>query len=133
MIRAPHEPINTELQKFYELLLNILKKPILRNGNWSLLECKPAWEGNKTWDSFLVFAWEGTGANRLLACVNYSASNGQCYIPTPFPEFANKHWKFDDLMSEASYDRVGNDLLESGLYLDIPAWSYHVFDIKECI
>ena len=133
LIRAPHEPINTELQKFYELLLNILKKPILRNGNWSLLECKPAWEGNNTWDSFLVFAWEGTGANRLLACVNYSASNGQCYIPTPFPEFANKHWKFDDLMSEASYDRVGNDLLESGLYLDIPAWSYHVFDIKECI
>ena len=133
LIRAPHEPINTELQKFYELLLNILKKPILRNGNWSLLECKPAWEGNKTWDSFLVFAWEGTGANRLLACVNYSASNGQCYIPTPFPEFANKHWKFDDLMSETSYDRVGNDLLKSGLYLDILAWSYHVFDIKECI
>ena len=133
LIRAPHEPVNTGLQKFYELLLNILKKPLVRNGNWSLLKCNPAWEGNNTWDSFLVFAWEGTDGNRLLVCVNYSATNAQCYIPLPFADFANKQWKFDDLMSEAGYNREGNDLLRSGLYLDVPAWTYHVFEIKECM
>jgi hypothetical protein len=119
-----------ELQKFYEALLKALKKPIFKTGKWSLLECNPAWETNNTWDSFLAFAWEGTDDKRVLVCVNYSPQAGQCYIPLPFPELAYKQWQLNDLMSEASYDRQGNDLLGTGLYLDIPAWSYHVFEIK---
>jgi hypothetical protein len=131
LVRAPHEPINTELQKFYEGLLDLLKRPIFRNGKWSLLECKSAWEGNNTSDSFLAFGWEGTDSNRVLVCVNYSSQSGQCYVRLPFSGIGDKQWRFDDLMSEASYDREGNDLLRSGLYLDIPAWSYHVFEIKK--
>jgi len=130
LVRAPHESINTELQKFYGSLLEILKKSILRNGEWSLLESVPAWEANNTWDSFIVFAWKGTDSDRVLVCVNYSPQPGQCYVRLPFPELADKQWKFDDLMSEASYDREGNDLLRSGLYLDIAGWGYHVFEIK---
>jgi glycosidase len=130
LVRAPHEPINTALQKFYGSLLDLLKKPIFRNGKWSLLECVPAWEENNTWDSFIVFAWEGTDGNRALVCVNYSPQSGQCYVRLPFPELAGKQWKFDDLMSEASYNRAGNNLLKSGLYLDMLAWNYHVFEIK---
>ena len=131
LIRAPLEPINTGLQKFYEKLLNILNKPIFRNGNWSLMECKPAWENNNTWNSFIAFAWEGIADNRVLVCVNYSPGTGQCYANLPFPEIADKRWKLVDLMSEASYVREGNDLLRSGLYLDMPAWSYHVFEIND--
>ena len=98
-----------------------------------MLECVPAWEANNTWDSFIAFAWEGTDSNRVLVCVNYSPQAGQCYIPLPFPELAYKQWQLNDLMSEANYDRQGNDLLGTGLYLDIPAWSYHVFEIKRLI
>jgi len=130
LVRAPHEPINSELQKFYETLLDLLKEPIFRNGKWSLLECRPAWEENNTWDSFLAFAWEGIDSNRVLVCVNYSPQSAQCYVCLPFPELAYKQWTFDDLMSDASYDREGSDLLNSGLYLDMTAWSYHVFEIK---
>jgi hypothetical protein len=130
LVRAPHEPINTELQKFYGSLLDVLKKSIFRNGKWSLLTCVAAWEENNSWDSFIVFAWEGAEGNRVLVCVNYSSRSGQCYVRLPFPGLVDKLWRFDDLMSEASYDREGNDLLSSGLYLDMPAWSYHVFEIK---
>lgn len=131
LVRAPHEPVNTEVQKFYRSLLRLLKKNIFRNGKWSLLECVPAWGGNNTWDSFLAFAWEGTDGNHVLVCVNYSPQSAQCYVGIPFPELADKEWKFEDLMSEVSYDRDGNDLLRSGLYLDIPGWGYHVFGIKD--
>ena len=31
-------------------------------------------------------------------------------------------------MGAASYDRDGSDLLSRGLYLDMPPWSYHVFE-----
>ena len=128
LVRAPLEPVNMALQRFYEALLGVIKRYIVRNGSWNLLECKPAWDGNNTWDSFLAFAWEADNSH-MLVCVNYSLQNGQCYVRLPFPELANKQWKLNDLMSEASYDRQGNDLLTNGLYLDMPAWSYHVFEI----
>ena len=33
-------------------------------------------------------------------------------------------------MGPASYDRAGNDVASRGLYLDLPPWGYHVFDVK---
>jgi hypothetical protein len=33
-------------------------------------------------------------------------------------------------MGEAQYDRDGNDLQSRGLYLDVPAWHCHVFEMK---
>jgi hypothetical protein len=32
-------------------------------------------------------------------------------------------------MGEARYERDGNDLADRGLYLDMPEWHYHVFDV----
>ena len=131
MVRAPQEPINTELQKFYGLLLEVLKKPIFRNGKWSLLECIPAWEGNNTWDSFIAFAWEGTDENRVLVCVNFSPHSGQCYVRLPIQELTGKQWRLEDLMGEENYDRDGDDLMGGGLYLDVRGRKYHVFELKK--
>jgi hypothetical protein len=35
-----------------------------------------------------------------------------------------------DVMGSAIYDREGNDLLSHGLYLDLPGWGYHVFELR---
>ena len=32
-------------------------------------------------------------------------------------------------MGSARYDRDGNDLVSRGLYLDLPPWGYHVFEV----
>jgi hypothetical protein len=32
-------------------------------------------------------------------------------------------------MSNALYNRNGNDLLSAGIYLDLPPWGYHIFDV----
>jgi hypothetical protein len=37
--------------------------------------------------------------------------------------------RLKDLMGPASYDRDGSELVSHGLYLDVPAWSYHVFEM----
>jgi hypothetical protein len=130
LVRAPLEPIITTLLEFYGSLLRLLKRPIFRNGKWSLLECRSAWEGNNSSDSFLSFSWKKNNSNRVIVCVNYSPDTGQCYIRLPFSELANKQWRLHDLMSEVSYDRDGNDLLRNGLYLDTPGWKFHVFEMK---
>ena len=44
--------------EFYDRLLAVLRQPVVRDGQWQLLECVPAWEGNWTWDCFLAFAWQ---------------------------------------------------------------------------
>jgi hypothetical protein len=61
---------------------------------------------------------------------NYAANQGQCYVRLPFPDLAGRSVRFKDLMGPASYDRAGNDVVAGGLYLDLPPWGYHVFEIK---
>jgi hypothetical protein len=38
--------------------------------------------------------------------------------------------RLTDLLSPAIFDREGHDLDERGLYLDMPPWGYHVFDVR---
>ena len=90
LVRAPQEPINTDIQKFYTEFLNIIKKPVFRDGQWKLLKCAPAWEGNDTWSSFLVFAWEDTDGKRALVVVNYSPHASQCFVHLPFSDLGGQ-------------------------------------------
>ncbi|HTQ64373.1 MAG TPA: alpha-amylase family glycosyl hydrolase [Puia sp.] len=129
LIRAPKEPVDEELQKFYSSLLAAIKKPLFRNGYWQLLECFSAWEGNETWDSFIAFAWEDTNGRLSLVCVNYAPHSSQCYVRLPFSELTDKSVRLRDLMSAVIYDRQGNEVLSRGMYFDLPSWGYHIFDI----
>ena len=38
-----------------------------------------------------------------------------------------------DLLSDARHIREGDDLLNRGLYLDLPAWGFHIFDCQNQI
>jgi hypothetical protein len=130
LVRAPQEPVNESIKKFYTGLLATLKNPIFRYGRWRLLECMPAWEWNGTWDSFLAFAWEGTDGSRALVTVNYSSHDSQCFVRLPFADLADRSARLADLMSSALYDRNGDEILSRGLFLNLPPWGYHVFEVK---
>jgi hypothetical protein len=129
LVRAPLEPVDETLRQFYDGLLAVLRQPTVRDGQWQLLECRPAWDGNWTWDGFLVFSWEGPGAERLLVTVNYAPTQGQCYVRLPFDDMFGHPIRLQDRMSTAAYDRHGDDLVVPGLYLDMPPWGYHVFEM----
>jgi len=101
----------------------------VRNGGWQLLECMPAWEENGTWDGFIAFSWQATDGSRLLVTVNYAGTQGQCYVRLPFGDLVAQTVRFIDRMGSAVYDRQGSDVVSRGLYLDLPAWGYHVFDV----
>ncbi len=128
LCRAPEEPIDPALQEFYRGLLACLRLPAFRNGAWRLLDCSPAWEGNPSHDGYIAFAWEG-GGRRCLVAVNYAPDRGQCYVQLPWADLAGKAVLLRDLMGPAQYDRDGGSLLSPGLYLDIPGWGYHVFEV----
>ncbi len=131
LVRAPREPIDEELKFFYSVLLSLLKKPIFRNGHWNLLEAVPAWEGNDSWESFIAFSWKGDDGASTWVVVNYSAHDGQCYLRLPFPELQGEQWQLKDQCSEAVFDRDGDNLFTTGLYLDMKPWQYHVFEVEK--
>ncbi len=129
LIRAPQEAPNQELAEFYNHLLGALKSPVMRRGDWRLLECTAAWNGNWTHDGFVCFAWETADNKRLITAVNYTDHQGQARIRLPFQGLSNGNYRFQELIGAASYDRSGVDLAENGLYVDLPPWGCHVFSV----
>jgi len=127
LVRAPQEPIDRRLEQFYARLLAVLRRPVVRAGQWQLLDCASAWEGNWTCDCFLAFAWQGAGGERLLVAVNYASNQSQCYLRLPFADFGGGRWRLADLIGDAAYEREGNELQARGLYLDEPPWRAQVF------
>jgi hypothetical protein len=127
LVRAPAEPVDQRLKDFYKRLLGILGSPAVRNGDWQLLECAPAWEGNWTWDCFVSFAWRRPDGERMVVAVNYAPNQSQCYVRLPFDDLGNSPWRLQDQIGPATYERAGNDLQSHGLYLDVPSWQAHVF------
>jgi hypothetical protein len=130
LVRGPQEPIDQRLERFYGRLLAVLREPVVREGQWQLLDCAPAWDGNWTWDCFLAFAWQGSGGERLLVTVNYAPNQSQCYVRLPFADLGNSRWRLQSLLGEVRYDRQGGDLRGRGLYLDEPPWSAQGFSLK---
>ena len=130
LVRAPEEPVNNDLREFYHRLLSVIKEKVFRDGWWELLKSHQAWEGNNTWESFLPFLWEDASGCRMVVIVNYSHHKSQCYIHLPFSDLAGKTVILKDWMSPVVYERDGSELLSRGLYVDLQAWGYHVFEVQ---
>jgi Alpha amylase, catalytic domain len=126
--RRPTEPVESSLREFYERLLDCVHQPVARNGQWRLLDCSPAWDGNWTWDCFICFAWQGAGGPPLLVAVNYAANQSQCYVQIPLDQIGGGVVRMLDLLSPTVYESKHD--LSRGLYLDMPAWGCHVFELK---
>jgi len=130
LCRGPVEPINDEIASFYGKLLGVLKETsIFRDGAWSLIEPQPAWSGNWTSDGFVAYAWAEKGGGRYLVVVNYAGNQGQCRLPLPFSEFRGKQVRLTDAMGTEQYNRDGDDLVDSGLYIDHSPWRFNVFKL----
>jgi hypothetical protein len=129
--RRPGEPIDRALQDFYGRLLEALKRPEARDGQWRLHDARQAWSGNPTHQQFII--WSCTlGQRRLLGAVNYGGSQGQGYVTLDGPGFGEMIGLFDlvDRLGVARYRRRAEDLRGGGLYLDLPAWGHHLFELR---
>jgi hypothetical protein len=129
LCRRPAEAVNEDVVGFYDKLLACLRNPGLHEGMWTLLDCRPAWDGNWTDDCFVAQAWRGDADDRFVVIVNYADHDSQCYVSLPFSDLEGRRWVLRDLLSEISYKRDGNDLSSRGLYLSMRAWGRHIFHL----
>jgi glycosidase len=127
--RRPWEPVDDELQAFYGRLLECLRRPELREGEWRLAEIRPAWSGNPTHQQLYVSSWQ-SGERRLLIAVNYGPTQAQGYVRANLPGLEGRKVTLVDLLGDARYERSGDDIAGGRLYLDMPPWGYNVFDLS---
>jgi hypothetical protein len=127
--RRPYEAEDPELRVFYGRVLECLKRPEVHEGEFRLLNCRPAWQGNPTSDQFIVWSWQA-GERRLLCVVNYGPAQGQCYVTLQMQGLAGRSFLLSDLLGTANYERQGDGLTGNGLYLDLPPWGHHLFELR---
>jgi glycosidase len=125
--RRQPEPINQQLQAFYERLLAL---PDIRQGVLQPLQPSSAWEGNWTWQAFLAWGWSQS-TTCWLVVINYADVTGQCYVnlaALPLPAEA-LHFK-DLLHPDIVYERRRSDVQQQGMYFEMPPFGTHLFTIQ---
>ena len=127
LVRGPQEPFDENIGQFYERLLTVLRRPVVRNGQWQLFGCSPGCDGNATHDSIIVFGWSGPQGDSLVVAVNYAPHPSQCHVRLPFADITGKNWQMQDQLSPCSYKWNGDDLAGRGFYLDMAPWQAAVF------
>jgi glycosidase len=111
--RRPAETPDAGLREFYGRLLEVVKGPAARGGSWRILDVRPAWHDNATWQHFVAFAWDGPGSERLVVAVNYAGAPGQCYVDFPFPGLRGGRFVLRDRLGPAVYERNGTALADA--------------------
>jgi hypothetical protein len=127
LCRGPEEPNDGELAAFHRDLLAACRR--VDGGRWRLIEPRPAWDGNPSSEAFVGYLWDLEGGGHLLVAVNYAPHASQCYLPVPAP-LGGRVARLVDRLGPEVHERSGDDLVSRGLYLDVPAWRAHVFEIS---
>jgi hypothetical protein len=64
---------------------------------------------------------------RYVIIVNFSdgTAQGRGRVHVPLDELRGKTWRLTDALSGEVYDRSGNEMRDSGLYVDLKPWKCH--------
>jgi len=129
--KPPFEVENAQLVEFYTRLLVRLREITWKPDSWQLCPTSPAWEGNPTWQDFIVFCWLDETNERWLAAIHYASGAGQCYAQIPTSWLRQTEYLFQDRLNGTIYPRNGLEMLSKGLFLDLADWGCHLFHMRE--
>jgi len=127
--RRPSEPVIDELDPFYRRLIAALRHPVFHEGEWRLLKPTEEWAGNSTHRNIVASRWS-LGDDQWLVIVNLSAQPAECFVPVDVMALAGRSWRLVDVVNEQQFVREGDELTGRGLYVDLPGYGYHVFELQ---
>lgn len=123
--RRPDEPVNSDLQAFYQKLLKAIDRPIFRQRAWTLCQ-RTGWPENASFQNIVAWGWEND-KERYLIIVNLSDSTSQAQVQLPWRGIAGATWTLADQLSDQTYDRNGAQMLSPGLYIELQPWNFNFF------
>jgi hypothetical protein len=125
--RRPHEPADIELISFYERLLKAVSHPVFNAGRWQLCECT-GWQDNRSFENLLAWLWHDED-NISLIVVNYSPVAVQGIVRLTGNNLEGLNWTLHDALNGDIFERSGNEMNETGLYVGLGPWSYHFLSL----
>ncbi len=123
--RRPTESIDHDLAAFYGRLLKEINHDVFRNGEWRLCD-KSGWPDNQSCRNILTWCWVKED-ERYVIVVNFSGATVQGRVHLPWDELRGKKWRLNDVLSEESFYRSGDEMRDAGLYVDLGPWKCHLF------
>ncbi len=115
--RRPDESPDSGLQAFYKRLLAETTRDVFLNGNWRFCD-RSGWPDNSSHLNIMAWCWE-LHDERYLIAVNFSGISSQANIYMPWENVRGKTWRLAELLSAESYERGGDEMAESGLFVSL--------------
>lgn len=122
--RRPAELPVPALQAFYRRLLTVINRTAFREGEWRLCESS-GWPDNVTFANLVTWCFR-KGVDRYLIVVNLSDSRSQGQVRLPWDDLSGRSWRLTEALTGQVYEQDGNQLCDSGLYVDLESWGFHV-------
>jgi len=63
--------------------------------------------------------------------VNLSDAPAQARLSIPVTTIAGQTWMLDDRLSDQHYERSGDEIAASGLFVALSPWSAHLFHVQK--
>jgi hypothetical protein len=127
--RRPDEALDLQLSAWYQLLLAVVAEHGVRQGQWQLLDVT-GWADNQTCQNLLAWSWSGgPSRDRYLVVVNFSGATAQGQVRLGWLDLRWRPWQFTDLIEETSFERDGDELADSGLFVALGPWQFHFLEL----
>jgi hypothetical protein len=125
--RRPAEPADAGLAAFYDGLLRETSRELFRNGDWTLCD-RSGWSDNHSYLDIVSWCWHSKGEFSLVV-MNFSAGASQAFVWVPRDELRGREWLLVDTLTGESYRRSGDEMRDTGLYVDLKPWQCHLFNV----
>ncbi len=129
--RRPDEPIDGQLQDFYAKLLKVIQASVFHDGQWSLCE-RTGWPDNTSFENLVAWSWIND-VDRYLIVANLSEDAVQARVRLTWGDLRGVSWLLVDVLSSATYERDGDELVSPGLYIELEPWGYNCFRINHAL
>jgi hypothetical protein len=123
--RGPEEHRDEDLERFYESLLQSIRINAGLRGDWCLCEVS-GWPDNQSCHNLLAWTWQD-GERRTLIVVNYAATPSQGVVQPGWQDVGM--WRLEDSVTGQVFERDGEDIQESGLYVELGPWGAHFLSV----
>ena len=128
--RRPDETPDAELADWYRRLLTVINGHHVRAGAWQLLNAD-GWPDNQSCRNLLAWSWTNqTSGDRHLAVINLSMQPAQGRVPLPWPDLPGRNCRLTELLSQAVYERNGDELASPGLFVALQPWQFHLLALQ---
>ncbi|HEY5443327.1 MAG TPA: hypothetical protein VIJ87_02405, partial [Pyrinomonadaceae bacterium] len=94
-------------------------------GDWTLC-ARSGWPDNSTFQNLVAWSWQSGNDKHYLIVVNLSDHYSQARVQLSWPELRDSTWSLTDSLSGFNCVRDGNEMLSSGLYVELGPWGYHL-------